>query len=109
MLQPRTKKPLAIALSEVGRELMGRNGGSDLTKEQYNPVWNCHNEYILIFKKQTNQGCTQICGEGLKRLLCRQISQRSSQLEVAQSTKRELTRGSDQSPNSSSASGRFSD
>jgi hypothetical protein len=27
----RTKKPLAIALSVVGRELRGRDGGGDLT------------------------------------------------------------------------------
>jgi hypothetical protein len=31
----RTKKPLAIALSVVGRRLRGRDGGGDLTNVQY--------------------------------------------------------------------------
>jgi hypothetical protein len=52
-------KPLAIALSGVGRESKGRDGRDNLTNVQYKPIWNCHNEslpyikYILI--KKMNQ------------------------------------------------------
>jgi hypothetical protein len=40
----RTKKPLAIALSGVGRGLRERDGGGNLTKVQYKLIWNYHNE-----------------------------------------------------------------
>jgi hypothetical protein len=54
LTQNRTKKPLAIVLSGVGRGRRGRDGGGDLTNVQYKFIWNCHNgspmynEYILI-------------------------------------------------------------
>jgi hypothetical protein len=61
-IQHITMKPLAIALSGVGRGLRGRFYGGELTNVQYN-TWNCHNEsllynkYILMkknFKKKIN-------------------------------------------------------
>jgi hypothetical protein len=63
---PRTKKPLAIALSGEGRGLRGRNDGGDLTNVQYKPNWNCHyesppyNKYILIknYKKKKKPYCS---------------------------------------------------
>jgi hypothetical protein len=56
LIRNKTKKPLAIALSGVGRRLRGRDSGGDRTNVQYKPIWNCHNEsplyneYILIKK-----------------------------------------------------------
>jgi hypothetical protein len=50
----RTKKPLPVALSRVGRRLRGRNNGGSVTNVQNKSNWNCHyesplyNEYILI-------------------------------------------------------------
>jgi hypothetical protein len=58
LMQNRTKKFLAIVLGGAGRELRGRESGSDLTNVQYKPIWNCHNEcplyneYILIKKEK---------------------------------------------------------
>jgi hypothetical protein len=48
-------KPLAIALSGIGRRLSGGDDWDDLTNVQYKPNRNCHhetphNEYILIKK-----------------------------------------------------------
>jgi hypothetical protein len=54
LIQNRSKKPLAVALSGAGRWLRGRDGGGDLTNVQYKPIQNCHyesplyNEYIII-------------------------------------------------------------
>jgi hypothetical protein len=43
--QNRTKKPLAIVLSRVGRESRGRDSEwGDLTNVQYKPIWNCQIE-----------------------------------------------------------------
>jgi hypothetical protein len=56
-IRNRTKRPLAIVLSEAGKGTRGRDDGGDLTV-QYNPIWNCHNEsplyneYFLIKKNQ---------------------------------------------------------
>jgi hypothetical protein len=56
----RTKKPLVIALSGVGRSLSGRDDRGNINNAQYKSNQNCHydshsyNEYILIkiyFKK----------------------------------------------------------
>jgi hypothetical protein len=56
----RSKKPLAIALSGVGKELRGRDNGGDVNNVQYKSNQSCHyesplySEYILIkfyFKK----------------------------------------------------------
>jgi hypothetical protein len=50
----RTKKPLAIALSDAGKRLREREDGSDLTNVRYKPNRNCcyefplYNEYTLI-------------------------------------------------------------
>jgi hypothetical protein len=50
----RTKKPLAITLSGMGRGLRGGDDGGDATNVQYEPNQNCHyeislyNEYTLI-------------------------------------------------------------
>jgi hypothetical protein len=51
----RTKKPLAIALSGVGRGLMGRDGEGNVNNVQCKTNQNCYyeslplyNEYILI-------------------------------------------------------------
>jgi hypothetical protein len=38
----RTKKPLAIALSEVGRGLRGRDNGGNVNDVQYKTNWNYH-------------------------------------------------------------------
>jgi hypothetical protein len=43
-MRDRTKKPLAIILSDVGRGSRGRDCGSDLTSVQIKPIWNCCNE-----------------------------------------------------------------
>jgi hypothetical protein len=43
----RAKNPLAIPLSEVGRGLIERDGGDNLSNVQYKPIWNCHNESPL--------------------------------------------------------------
>jgi hypothetical protein len=40
----RTRKPLAIALSGVGRGLRGRDDGDDVTNVQCKSNWNCHCE-----------------------------------------------------------------
>jgi hypothetical protein len=45
LIQNKTKKPLAIALSGVGRRSRERDGGGELTNVQYKPIWNCHNEH----------------------------------------------------------------
>jgi hypothetical protein len=56
-----TKKPLAIVLNGMGEVLKWRDGGSDLSNEQYKPIWNCHyesplyNKYILILKFINNK------------------------------------------------------
>jgi hypothetical protein len=56
----RTRKPLVIALSGVGRGLRGRDDGGNVTNVQYKSNQNCcyktplYHEYILIkiyFKK----------------------------------------------------------
>jgi hypothetical protein len=50
----RTKKPLEITLSGVGRELKGRGDGGNVNNVQYKSNQNCYykcppyNEYILI-------------------------------------------------------------
>jgi hypothetical protein len=44
MKSNRTKKPLAIALSGVGRELKGRDDGGNVTNVQYKSNRNCHYE-----------------------------------------------------------------
>jgi hypothetical protein len=44
LIRNRTKKPLAIALSGVGRALMGRDIGGNVTNVQYKPNWNCRYE-----------------------------------------------------------------
>jgi hypothetical protein len=49
----RTKIPLAIALSGLGRSLRGRDNGGNVNNVQYKTDRNCHcdspyNEYILI-------------------------------------------------------------
>jgi hypothetical protein len=50
----KTEKPLASALSGVGRGFRGRDEGGDVTNVQYISNWNCHsvsppyNKYILI-------------------------------------------------------------
>jgi hypothetical protein len=36
------KKPLAIALSGVGRGLRGIDDGINVNKVQYKSTWNCH-------------------------------------------------------------------
>jgi hypothetical protein len=41
----RTKKPLVIALSGMGRVLSGRDNEGDLTNVKYKPNWNSHCEY----------------------------------------------------------------
>jgi hypothetical protein len=52
------KEIIVIFLSGAGRGLRGRDGRGDLTKVQYKPIWNCHNEsplynkYILIKRKK---------------------------------------------------------
>jgi hypothetical protein len=49
----RTKKPLAIAVSGVGKALRGRDDGGNINNVQYKSNQNCHdesplyNEYIL--------------------------------------------------------------
>jgi hypothetical protein len=43
----RTKKPVAITLSGAGR---GRDGRGYLINVQYEPIWNCDNEYPLYNK-----------------------------------------------------------
>jgi hypothetical protein len=40
----RTKKPLAIVLSGMGKGLRGRDDGSDVTNVQYKCNWNCYYE-----------------------------------------------------------------
>jgi hypothetical protein len=40
----RTRKPLAIALSEVRRGLRGRDDGGNVTNVQYKSNQNCHYE-----------------------------------------------------------------
>jgi hypothetical protein len=44
----KTKKTLAIAFSGMGRALMGREDGDDLTNVQYKPNWNCHYKYPTV-------------------------------------------------------------
>jgi hypothetical protein len=57
----RTKKPLATAVSGVGRASRGEDGVGDITNAQYKPFWKCHNEfplyneYILIKKLMENK------------------------------------------------------
>jgi hypothetical protein len=60
----KTKKPLAIALSGVGRGLRRRDKGGDVTNVQYKSSWKCHyefphNKYILIkiLKKDLVAAC----------------------------------------------------
>jgi hypothetical protein len=43
-------KPLAIALGGVRRGVQGKDGGSNLTNEQYKAIQNCHNESPLYNK-----------------------------------------------------------
>jgi hypothetical protein len=40
----RTKKPLAIALSGLGRGLMGRDDGDNVNNTQYKTNWNFYYE-----------------------------------------------------------------
>jgi hypothetical protein len=40
----KTKKPLAIALNGVGKELRGRDTGNNVNNVQYKCNWNCHYE-----------------------------------------------------------------
>jgi hypothetical protein len=53
-IRNRTKKPLGIALSGVGRRLRGRDDGGSINSVQYKYTWNClyesplHNEYIIL-------------------------------------------------------------
>jgi hypothetical protein len=42
------KKPLAIALSGVGRGLRGRDNGGNANNVQYKSNQNCHYEFPLI-------------------------------------------------------------
>jgi hypothetical protein len=35
-------RKLAIALSEMGRGLKGRDNGVNVTNVQYKSIWNCH-------------------------------------------------------------------
>jgi hypothetical protein len=44
IIQNRSKKPLAIALSGARRKSRERDSGDDLINVQYKPIWNCHNE-----------------------------------------------------------------
>jgi hypothetical protein len=69
----RTKKPLAIALSGVGRRLRGRDSGGNVNNVQYTSNRNCHyeplhNEYILM------QNLLKIAAhsflEGKSKLVC---------------------------------------
>jgi hypothetical protein len=63
----RAKIPLAIALGGVGRGLMGRDDGDNVTNVQYKSNQDCHfrslplyNEYILItnlFKRWKSNVC----------------------------------------------------
>jgi hypothetical protein len=54
-------KPLAIALSGIGKGLRQGDGRGDLTNIQCKAIWNCHNEsplyneYILIKIKEKNK------------------------------------------------------
>jgi hypothetical protein len=43
----RTKKPLAIALSGVGREMKGRDDGGNVSNVQHKSHRNCHYEFPL--------------------------------------------------------------
>jgi hypothetical protein len=47
-LRKGTKKPLAIALSGVGRGLRGRDDGGNVTNVQYKCNHNCHYKYPPI-------------------------------------------------------------
>jgi hypothetical protein len=42
--QNRMMKPLAIALSGLGRGSRGEDSGGYLTNVQCKAIWNCHNE-----------------------------------------------------------------
>jgi hypothetical protein len=69
----RTKKPLAIALSGVGRGTRRRDSGGDLTNVQYKPIWNCHNESpcttnISKFLKKTRKRIDFSLGDFSRRL-----------------------------------------
>jgi hypothetical protein len=44
----RTKKPLAIALSGVGRGAEGTDNGGNVAHVQYKPNWNCYYESLPI-------------------------------------------------------------
>jgi hypothetical protein len=52
----RTKKPLTIVLSRIGRGLRGTDKGDNVNNAQYKSQWNCHykstlyNKHILIKK-----------------------------------------------------------
>jgi hypothetical protein len=46
-----TKKPLAIALSGVGRRRRGREDGGNAINVQYKSNRNCHNESPPIMNK----------------------------------------------------------
>jgi hypothetical protein len=50
LIQNRTKKPLAIALSGAGTGLRSRDSGGDLTNVKYKTIWNCHNKFPLYNK-----------------------------------------------------------
>lgn len=43
----RIKKTLAIDLSGAGKGLSGGDSGGDITNVQYQPTWNCYNEFPL--------------------------------------------------------------
>jgi hypothetical protein len=44
-IRDRLKKPLAIALSGVGRGLRGRDDGGNVNNVQYKSNQNCHYEF----------------------------------------------------------------
>jgi hypothetical protein len=50
-----TKRPLAIALSGVGRRWRGRDDGDNVTNVQYNPNWNCHYDSPLVLSIYPNK------------------------------------------------------
>jgi hypothetical protein len=47
-MRNRTKKPLAIALSGVGRGQRERDNGDNVTNVQYKSNWNCHYEFSPV-------------------------------------------------------------
>jgi hypothetical protein len=67
----RTKKPLATALSGLGRELKGKENGGDLSNVQYKLIWNWHNKFPLhneynLIKKEKEKKRRRKLLKGLK-------------------------------------------